>query len=114
LLQENLAIEKDMATEAASEARRVSEELMQEKESALQAVQEARLKNQEIQEYLERERSKLVQAMLVVQQERDTAAKAASDATSSALKAGEVLAEVLGTLNVQTAKARRVSSKLQV
>lgn len=103
-----------MATKAASEARRVSEELLQEKESALQAVQEARLKNQEVQEYLERERSKVVQAMLVVQQERDTAAKAASDATSSALKAGEVLAEVLGTLNVETAKARRVNSKLQV
>lgn len=103
-----------MAAAAASETRRVSQDLVKEKEFALVAVQEARQKNQELQEFLERESSKIMNTIIVVQKERDTASQAASEATSSALKAGEVLAEVLGSFNLEMAKARRLSMQLQV
>lgn len=103
-----------MAGEAAAEARKLSQELAKEKEYAIVAVSEAREKNQELQVYLERESSKIMHAIAVVHKEKDTASQAASDATSAALKAGEVLAEVLGSFNTEMAKARRMSMQLQV
>jgi hypothetical protein len=113
-MQENLLTEKDMAIAAASEARRVSQEVLKEKEAALVAFQEVRQKSQELQDYLEKESPKLVTAMVVVQKERDTASQAAAQATSSAIKAGELLAEVLGSFNLEMAKARHINMQLQV
>ena len=113
-MQENLVIEKGLAVAAASEARKVSQEVLKEKEAALAAFQEARQKSQEIQDYLEKESPKLVTAMVVVQKERDTASQAAAQATSSAMKAGELLAEVLGSFNLEMAKARHINMQLQV
>ncbi|CAM6042630.1 unnamed protein product [Sphagnum compactum] len=113
-LQENLAIERDFAAAAASEARRMSQELAKEKEYALIAVTEAGEKNQKLQEFLERESSKIMHAVAVVQQEKDAASHAASEATSSALKAGEMLSEVLNSFNTEMAKARTMSLQLQV
>jgi alanyl-tRNA synthetase len=113
-MQENLAIERDLAAAAASEARRMSQELAKEKEYALIAVTEAGEKNQKLQEFLERESSKIMHAVAVVQQEKDAASHAASEATSSALKAGEMLSEVLNSFNTEMAKARTMSLQLQV
>lgn len=112
--QGKLAAEKDIAIAAASEARMVSEEVLKEKEAALAAFQEVRQKSHELQAYLEKESPKLLTAMVVVQKERDTASKAAAEATSSAMKAGEVLAEVLGSFNLEMAKARHTNMQLQV
>ena len=92
----------------------VSQEVLKEKEAALAAFQEVRQKSQELQEYLEKESPKLVTAMVVVQKERDTASQAAAEATSSAIKAGGVLAEVLGSFNLEMAKARHINMQLQV
>jgi len=92
----------------------VSQEVLKEKEAALAAFQEVRQKSQELQDYLEKENPKLVTAMVVVQKERDTASQAAAEATSSAMKAGGVLAEVLGSFNLEIAKARHINMQLQV
>ncbi|KAG0553581.1 hypothetical protein KC19_12G022600 [Ceratodon purpureus] len=113
LLQENLVTEKELAIAAASETRMVSQQVLKEKEAALVAFQEVRQKSQELQDYLEKESPKLVTAMVVVQKERDTASQAASEATSSAMKAGELLAEVLGSFNLEMAKARHINMQLQ-
>jgi hypothetical protein len=113
-MQENLAIERDFAVAAASEARKVSQELAKQREYALIAVSEAGEKNQKLQEFLERESSKIMHTVAIIQQEKDTAAHAASEATTSALKAGEVLTEVLGSLKPEMAKARTRNLQLQV
>jgi hypothetical protein len=113
-MQENLAIERDFAVAAASEARKVSQELAKQREYALIAVSEAGEKNQKLQEFLERESSKIMHTVAIIQQEKDTAAHAASEATTSALKAGEVLTEVLCSLKPEMAKARTRNLQLQV
>jgi hypothetical protein len=99
-VQDNLIAEKEIVASAMYEARKVSQELQKEKEATLVIVQEARQKHKELQDCLERE--------------RDAASQAASEATSSAMKAREVLAEILDTYNLEMAKVRHVSLQLQV
>ncbi|KAL3691453.1 hypothetical protein R1sor_005104 [Riccia sorocarpa] len=84
-----------------------------EKEAALQAVVEAKRQSDEFQEFLLQEKTRFRNAVAMVQHERDAAAAAASEASSSAIKAGEVLAEMLGSFNQEMNKARRKSSQLQ-
>jgi len=103
-----------MATAAASEARLISEAVLKEKETTLAAFQEVRQKSHELQDYLERESPKLLTAIVVVQKERDTASQAAAEATSFAMKAGELLSEVQGSFNLEMAKARHINMQLQV
>jgi hypothetical protein len=66
MIQENLATERDMAAAAAAEAIKVSKELAKVKEHSLIAVAEAQNRNQEVQQCLERETSKLLNAMSAV------------------------------------------------
>ena len=113
-MQDNLAAEKEIVVSAMYEARKVSQELQREKEATLVIVQEARQKHKELQDYLERESSRLLTALMIVQKERDAASQAASEATSSALKAREVLGEILNTYDLEMANIRHVSLQLQV
>lgn len=113
-VQDNLIAEKEIVASAMYEARKVSQELQKEKEATLVIVQEARQKHKELQDYLERESSRLLSALMIVHKERDAASQAASEATSSAMKAREVLAEILDTYNLEMAKVRHVSLQLQV
>ena len=113
-LQENLTVENDFVVAAMCEARKVSQELQKEKEAALVTVQEARQKHLELQDCLDRENPRLLTALTEVQKERDTALQAASEATSSAAKAGEALAEILDTYKLEMIRARQIRSQLQV
>ncbi|CAK9876697.1 unnamed protein product [Sphagnum jensenii] len=112
-LQENLATERDMAAAAAAEAIKVSKELAKVKEHSLIAVAEAQNRNQEVQQYLERETSKLLNAMSAVHKEKHVASLAASEASASALRAQQVLAELLGSFNSEMAKAQKLTMQLQ-
>jgi len=114
MIQENLATERDMAAAAAAEAIKVSKELAKVKEHSLIAVAEAQNKNQEVQQCLERETSKLLNAMLAVHKEKHVASLAASEASASALRAQQVLAELLGSFNSEMAKAQKLTMQLQV
>lgn len=96
------------------EARKISQELQREKEATFVIVQEARQKHKELQDYLERESSRLSTALMIVQKERDAASQAASEATSAAMKAKEVLSDILCTYDTEMAKVRHVSLQLQV
>jgi shikimate 5-dehydrogenase len=113
-VQDNLIAEKEIVASAMYEARKVSQELQKEKEATLVIVQEARQKHKELQDCLERESSRVLTALVIAQKERDAASQAASEATSSAMKAREVLAEILDTYNLEMAKVRHVSLQLQV
>lgn len=106
--------EKDSVASAMYEARKMSLELQREKEATFGDVQEARQKHKDLQEYLERESSRLSTALMIVQKERDAASQAASEATSSAKKAREVLSDVLCAYDTEMANVRRLSSQLQV
>lgn len=53
-------------------------------------------------------------ALSVAERQKDNAAAAAAEATVSATKAKEVLAEMLTTINTEVANARRKSLQLQV
>lgn len=106
--------EKDSVASAMYEARKMSLELQREKEATFGVVQEARQKHKDLQEYLERESSRLSTALMIVQKERDAASQAASEATSSAKKAREVLSDVLCAYDTEMANVRRLSSQLQV
>ncbi|KAH8962114.1 hypothetical protein BDL97_05G085800 [Sphagnum fallax] len=110
---ENLATERDMAAAAAAEAIKVSKELAKVKEHSLIAVAEAQNRNQEVQQYLERETSKLLNAMSAVHKEKHVASLAASEASASALRAQQVLAELLGSFNSEMAKAQKLTMQLQ-
>ncbi|CAK9277147.1 unnamed protein product [Sphagnum jensenii] len=112
-LQENLAIERDMAAAAAAEAIKVSKELAKVKESSQIAIAEAQNKNHKLQQFLERESSKIMTAMSVVHKEKHVASLAASEAAASANQAGQVLADILGSFNSEMAKAQRLSLQLQ-
>ncbi|KAG0629748.1 hypothetical protein M758_1G127100 [Ceratodon purpureus] len=111
--QDNLIAEKEILASTMHDAQKVSQELQKEKEVTLVIVQEARQKHKELQDYLERESSRLLTTLMIVQKERDSASQAASEATSSAMKAREVLAEILDTYNLEMAKLRHVSLQLQ-
>lgn len=113
-MQENLTLESDFVAAAMYEARMLTQELRKEKECALVTIQEARQRHQELQGCLERESPRLLTALTAVQKERETALQAASEATSSAAKAGEALAEILGTYDLEMVKARQMSLRLQV
>ncbi|XP_073391729.1 uncharacterized protein [Physcomitrium patens] len=113
LFQEKLALEKDMAIAVASETRIASQKMQEERSAAIATFQEVRKQGQELQDTLEKESPKLLSTILEVQKERDTALQAAADATTSAMKAGEVLAEVLGSFNLEMAKARHINMQLQ-
>ncbi|CAM6025460.1 unnamed protein product [Sphagnum balticum] len=112
-LQENLAIERDMAAAAAAEAIKVSKELAKVKECSQIAIAEAQNKNHKLQQFLERESSKIMTAMSVVHKEKHVASLAASEAAASANQAGQVLADILGSFNSEMAKAQRLSLQLQ-
>jgi len=114
VIQENLAIERDMAAAAAAEAIKVSKELAKVKESSQIAIAEAQNKNHKLQQFLERESSKIMTAMSVVHKEKHVASLAASEAAASANQAGQVLADILGSFNSEMAKAQRLSLQLQV
>ncbi|KAL2622590.1 hypothetical protein R1flu_002795 [Riccia fluitans] len=91
----------------------IQDNISLEKDAALQAVADAKRKSEEFQQFLLQEKTRLRNAVAMVQHERDAAAAAASEASSSALKAGEVMAEMLGSFNQEMNKARRKSSQLQ-
>lgn len=101
-------------TLAMYEARKISHELQKEKEDALVVVKEALHKQQEMQDHSESESSRLLTAYMAIQTERGTASQAASDATSSAMKAKETMTEILDTYHVEMAKVRHTSSQFQV
>ncbi|KAG6550545.1 hypothetical protein Mapa_007914 [Marchantia paleacea] len=90
----------------------LQDNIASEKDAAIQALAEAKKKSAEFQEFLLQEKTGMRHAVAIVQHERDAAAAAASDASNSAIKAGEVLAEVLGSFNQEMNKARRKSSQL--
>lgn len=113
-LQENLTVEYNVVVSAMREAQNLSKELQREKEAALEGVQEARQRQKELQDFLEKEGSKLLITLTEVQKERDTASQAALEATSSATKAAEVLAQIMDSYNLEMAKARVMSIELQV
>ncbi len=114
MIQENLAIERDMAAAAAAEAIKVSKELAKVKECSQIAIAEAQNKNHKLQQFLERESSKIMTAMSVVHKEKHVVSLAASEAAASANQAGQVLADILGSFNSEMAKAQRLSLQLQV
>jgi len=70
MIQENLATERDMATVAGAESIKVNKELAKVKEHSLIAVAEAQNRNQEVQQCLERETSKLLNAMSAMHKEK--------------------------------------------
>nr|PNR43483.1 hypothetical protein PHYPA_015864 [Physcomitrium patens] len=111
--QENLTVEYNVVVSAMREAQNLSKELQREKEAALEGVQEARQRQKELQDFLEKEGSKLLITLTEVQKERDTASQAALEATSSATKAAEVLAQIMDSYNLEMAKARVMSIELQ-
>lgn len=83
------------------------------REAATEAIGEAKQLRLEFQELMVQENTRLKTAISLVHKERDLAATAASEASTSAVKAGEVLAEVLGSFNQEMSKARRKSYQLQ-
>lgn len=105
--------EKDSVATAMYEARKMSQELQREKEATFVIVQESRQKHKELQDFLERESSRLSTALMIVQKERDASSQAASEATSSAVKAREVLSEILCTYDSEMAKVHHLSRQLQ-
>jgi hypothetical protein len=114
MIQENLATERDMAAIAAVESIKVSKELAKVKEHSLIAVVEAQNRNQEVQQCLERETSKLLNAMSAVHKEKHVASFATSKAFAFALRAQQVLAELLGSFNSEMEKAQKLTMQLQV
>lgn len=107
-MQENLITENDSVASALYEARKASQELLRENEATFVIVQEARKKHKELQDYFERESSRLSTALMIVHKERDAASLAASEATSSAMKARNVLSDILQTYDLEMAKVRHL------
>jgi len=114
MIQENLATETEMAAVATTESIKVSKELTKMKEHSLIVVAEAQNRNQEVQQCLERETSKLLNAMSAVHKEKHVASLAASEASASALRAQQVLVELLGSFNSEMEKAQKLTMQLQV
>jgi hypothetical protein len=83
------------------------------RDAAIQAYSDAKRLRLEFQEFMEQEQTRLKTAVSLVYKERDLAATAASEASTSAVKAGEVLAEMLASFNQDMSKARRKTYQLQ-
>jgi hypothetical protein len=114
MIQENLATKRDMAADVAVESIKVSKELAKVKKHSLIDITEAQNRNLEVQQCLERETSKLLNAMLAVHKEKHVASLAALEASASALRAQQVLVELLGSFNLEMEKAQKLTMQLQV
>lgn len=113
-LQENLKFEKNMVQNAANEARRTSEELAREKEQMWLVASAARAKNLELNELIQKESLSIVETVALVKNEKDIASQAAKEARCSAMKAGEVLSEVIEYFNAQMIKVQHMDIQLEV
>lgn len=113
-LQKNLILEKDMVQSAANEARKSSEELVREKEQMWLVASTTQAKNLELNKLLQKETLNIVQVVASVQKERDIVNQVAEEAKYSAVKAAEILAEVLESFNGEMTRARQMSIQLLV
>jgi hypothetical protein len=113
-LQESLIQKKDLVQSVANEACKTSEELIRGKEQMWLVVSATQAKNLELNELLQRESSNIAKIVAAVQKDRDVASQAAQEAKCSALKASEMLAEVLKSFNEEMTKARHMSMQLLV
>lgn len=103
-----------MANAAASKMRLVNQEVLKEKGATLVAFQDVWKKSHELQGSMEKGSPKLLTATMVFHEERDAASQAVVETTASAMKAGELLAEVLGSSNVEMAINCHVNMQLQI
>ncbi|KAG0576109.1 hypothetical protein KC19_5G056200 [Ceratodon purpureus] len=111
-LQENFTLEKETIQSVVNKAHKTYEELSREKEQMWLVALAAQTKNLELNEFLKKESSNVVDAMIEVRKDRNIAFQAAKEAKCSALKASEVLAEVLKSFNEEMIKTCHVNMQL--